>query len=79
MNADSASIGFVISMKENNEAYNEIVKMNRTNFMIDSWVPQKGILALSKTKLFLSHCGGNSIMESLYFGVPLLGFPQAKD
>ena len=39
MNADSSSIGFVISIKENNEAYKEIAKMNRSNFLIESWVP----------------------------------------
>ena len=53
--------------------------MNRTNFFLSTWVPQKQLLKSDKTKLFLTHCGMNSILESLYFGVPMLGFDQKKD
>ncbi|KAH9508328.1 hypothetical protein Btru_050843 [Bulinus truncatus] len=43
------------------------------------WVPQNDILAHSKTKLFVSHCGSHSQYEALYHGVPMLCLPLYGD
>ena len=37
------------------------------------------IAVLQKADVFISHCGMNSVSESLYFGVPLVMFPQTSE
>ena len=44
---------------------------------IFDFVPQLEVL--TRTKVFITHGGANSIQEGLYFGVPLLLFPQTPE
>lgn len=43
--------------------------------MICGWAPQKEILAHPAIGGFVSHCGWNSILESIWFGVPIVTWP----
>ncbi|CAL5190523.1 unnamed protein product [Lathyrus oleraceus] len=42
---------------------------------IVGWTPQAQILAHQAIGGFVSHCGWNSILESIYFGVPIAVWP----
>lgn len=43
--------------------------------MICGWAPQVEILAHKAIGGFVSHCGWNSILESLWYGVPIAAWP----
>ncbi|CAN6308055.1 unnamed protein product [Urochloa humidicola] len=47
--------------------------------VVRGWAPQVGILAHASTGAFLSHCGWNSVLESLWHGVPVVGWPLVAD
>ncbi|KAI5433230.1 anthocyanidin 3-O-glucosyltransferase 2 [Lathyrus oleraceus] len=47
--------------------------------MVIGWAPQAQILAHRAIGGFVSHCGWNSTLESIYFGVPIATWPLHAD
>lgn len=47
------------------------------NFIVKKHVDQ--IAVLEVTDVFVTHCGMNSVSEALYFGIPLVLFPQTTE
>uniref|UniRef100_A0A7S3LWS4 UDP-glycosyltransferases domain-containing protein n=1 Tax=Palpitomonas bilix TaxID=652834 RepID=A0A7S3LWS4_9EUKA len=49
------------------------------NFRIETFVPQTAVLHHPAVKVFLSHCGFNSMAESMVAGKPILASPLMAD
>ncbi len=49
------------------------------SFRIEDFVPQQAVLSHPAVRLFISHCGMNSINEALYWAKPILALPFFGD
>ena len=61
--------------KLKNATYCDDVK----NVKVMDWIPQNDILAHSKIRLFITHGGYNSMVESVFHAKPMIIFPVAYD
>jgi pathogen-inducible salicylic acid glucosyltransferase len=54
-------------------------KTEEKNCLIVRWCSQSDVLAHEAVGCFVSHCGWNSTMEAISFGVPIVAMPQILD
>lgn len=47
--------------------------------IVRKWVPQVEILSHESTGAFISHCGWNSTLEAISYGVPIISWPMAGE
>ena len=73
------NIGFIISLKKDWGGYKIVEKANLPNMFLDNFIPQIELLNDERVFGFVSHGGGNSIVESLYYGKVLIGLPSGVD
>ncbi|KFK37203.1 hypothetical protein AALP_AA4G227600 [Arabis alpina] len=53
--------------------------VDKDNSLVLQWSPQLEVLSNKAIGCFLTHCGWNSTMEALTFGVPMVAMPQWTD
>ncbi|KAL3829385.1 hypothetical protein ACJIZ3_018187 [Penstemon smallii] len=71
-------VGETISIEEAlPEGFLERVKDR--GMVVQGWAPQAKILGHSSVGAFVSHCGMSSVLESVYFGVPVVALPLKLD
>ncbi|XP_027155598.1 beta-D-glucosyl crocetin beta-1,6-glucosyltransferase-like [Coffea eugenioides] len=56
-----------------------LARVGERGMVVDGWVPQAKILGHSSVGGFVSHCGWNSVMESMKSGVPIVAIPMHLD
>ncbi|XP_061345065.1 anthocyanidin 3-O-glucosyltransferase 5-like [Gastrolobium bilobum] len=65
----------VSKLEESSSFPEEFYRIQNNVFVIIDWAPQLDILKHSSIGGFVSHCGWNSVIESVSCGVPMVAWP----
>ncbi|CAM6091027.1 unnamed protein product [Calypogeia fissa] len=82
---EASGVPFLWALKTGSMTLEEVlppgfVERTKERGLIETgWVPQSMILSHPSTGGFLSHCGWNSILESICAGVPFVAWPLSAD
>ncbi|KAL5699847.1 hypothetical protein ACHQM5_030688 [Ranunculus cassubicifolius] len=78
---EESRVAFLWSLKDNQKIHLPDGFLDRTSDrgMVAPWVPQSKVLEHESTGVFVTHCGWNSVMESMTGGVPMICRPFFGD
>uniref|UniRef100_A0A914IG12 UDP-glucuronosyltransferase n=1 Tax=Globodera rostochiensis TaxID=31243 RepID=A0A914IG12_GLORO len=76
--AHFSDYAFLVKVGVSDEFSREMIG-NVPNIHLFEWLPQTDILSHPSLRLFISHCGYNSVLESAIHAVPILGIPLFFD
>nr|XP_043624298.1 UDP-glycosyltransferase 84B1-like [Erigeron canadensis] len=71
---------WIVRLPQNQEKKGfEILEEIKEQGLVVKWSPQTAVLSHPSVGCFLSHCGWNSLVESVTAGVPVIACPQWSD
>ncbi|KAH0650701.1 solanidine UDP-glucose glucosyltransferase 1 [Solanum tuberosum] len=81
---DASNVPFIFVLRPNEETASWLPVGNledktKKGLYIKGWVPQLTIMEHSATGGFMTHCGTNSVLEAITFGVPMITWPLYAD
>ncbi|XP_010478469.1 PREDICTED: UDP-glycosyltransferase 78D1-like [Camelina sativa] len=78
---ESSKVPFVWSLKEKNMVHlpKGFLDRTREQGIVVPWAPQVELLKHEATGVNVTHCGWNSVLESVSAGVPIIGRPILAD
>ena len=71
--------GFIFALKDTWDLAPIVDSSGLQNVVRKHFVPQLELLNDPRVIAFVSHAGGNSIIESMYYGKPLICAPISAD
>ncbi|KAJ6756721.1 GLYCOSYLTRANSFERASE [Salix purpurea] len=69
------SNGIIVNTFSEAESHAGFLERTKNIGMLCGWAPQVEILAHKAVCVFVSHCGWNSILEALWYAVPVITWP----
>ena len=78
---EASGIPFLWSLKENFQKFlpNEFLERTKEHGKVLPWVPQAQVLAHESVGVYITHCGLNSVSESIFNEVPMICRPLIGD
>ncbi|KAK6784681.1 hypothetical protein RDI58_018136 [Solanum bulbocastanum] len=76
---DASNVPFIFVLRPNEETASWLPDKTKKGLYIKGWVPQLTIMEHSATGGFMTHCGTNSVLEAITFGVPMITWPLYAD
>ncbi|KAG6793490.1 hypothetical protein POTOM_002699 [Populus tomentosa] len=78
-----SNVNFLWVMKAKDPEFGDESELEESigdgGIIVREWVDQREILTHQSVNGFLSHCGWNSVLESICAGVPILAWPMTAD